>query len=277
MTNISDLWDFGDPVASEERFREAADEAVNGYAKGLALTQLARAQGLQGRFEAARATLEAAKNLIGDEATAALAQYWLELGRVENSSGNASEAMPHFGKALLLAKALGEEYAALDAAHMLAIAAPLEEQPKYGQIALDLLSDAKDERALHWRGPIVNNLGWAYMDLNQPANALPYFRQSLEFRISQGTEAPIRFARYSLGSVLRAVGEFVEALSVLHEALAMGGSVGYVEEEIGECLFSLGRLEEARHFFGEAHAKLLANTDLAESDPARVARILDRA
>ena len=179
--------------------------------------------------------------------------------------------------ALRLAQELGEEYAAVDAAHMLAIAAPLGEQPKYGEAALELARVAKDERARRWVGPIVNNLGWAYMDLNQPANALPYFRESLEFRISQGSEAPIRVARYSLGCVLRAVGELEEALTVLHIALAMAGSAGYVEEEIGECLFALGRADEARPFFAEAHEKLLANTDLAESDPARMARILERA
>ena len=276
-TNVFDLWDFGDPAASEERFRDAADGATNDEVEGLALTQLARAQGLQNKFDEARATLEIAKNLIGDGGTVAKAQYWLELGRIENSSGNAAAAMPHFANAMLLADALGEAYATLDAAHMLAIAAPLEEQPMYGESALEMLNASSDERAKRWVGPIVNNLGWAYMNLKQPAKALPCFRQSLEFRISQGTETPIRIARYALGCVLRAVGENDEALSVLHEALGMGGSVGYIEEEIGECLCALGREEEARPFFAQAHTKLSSKTDLSESDPARLARLLDRA
>jgi tetratricopeptide (TPR) repeat protein len=274
--NIFDLWDFGDAAASEERFREAADEAADDEAEGLALTQLARAQGLQGKFEQARESLAHAKRLIGDEGSAADVQYFLELGRVENSSGNAPAAMPHFAEALRLAQALNADYAALDAAHMVAIASPPELQVKNGLKALELARACKDDKAKRWIGPIVNNLGWSYMDLNQPAEALPYFRESLEFRITQGTEAPIRMARYSLGCVLRTLGELQEALAVQREALAMGGSVGYIEEEIGECLFALGQPEEARSFFAEAHAKLSANTDLATSEPERMARILQR-
>ncbi|MHB8634952.1 MAG: tetratricopeptide repeat protein [Fimbriimonadaceae bacterium] len=275
--NPFDLWDFGDPAASEAHFRDAADAASTDDEEGLLLTQVARAQGLQGKFDEARQTLDHALRLIGDTDSAAGVQYALELGRVENSSGRRAAAMPHFAEALRLAQALGTDYAAADAAHMLAIAADLEEQPNYGKAALAVAKAAKDERARRWIGPILNNLGWSYVDMGQPDLALPYFEESLQFRISQGASGPIRTARYALGCALRACGSFEAALRAQLAALEMGGSAGYIEEEIGECLVALSRAEEARPFFAAAHEKLSANTDLSVSDPGRLARILNRA
>lgn len=275
MDNLFDLWDFGDAVASETRFREAVDSAHNDEDRALAMTQVARAQGLQGDFEGARETLANADRLLLNESIAR-AQYWVEIGRVENTSGNPNGALPHFAKSLAMASALQAEYLTIDAAHMLAIAAPLEEQPMYGEQALRLARAARDERAKRWVGPIVNNLGWTYMDLKQPKQALPYFKESVEFRISQGAEAPIRMARYSLGCVLRAAGDVDEALAELRIAEAMGGSIGFIEEEIGECLCDLNRHEEAKTYFAEAHRLLSSNTDLATTEPERIERLKNR-
>lgn len=276
MSNLFDLWDFGDPSASEERFREAAEAAASDEERALALTQIARAQGLQGRFEAARETLAAADQLLVDESLAR-AQYWIELGRVENSCGNGAAGMPHFARCMAMAQALGGEYLAVDAAHMLAIAAPLEAQPTYAEQALRLARASVDERARRWIGPITNNLGWSCIELGQPERALSYFRESLEFRLTQGAEAPIRVARYTVGHALRVLGRFDEALAELRHAEAIGGSVGYVEEEIAECLAALGHDEEARQYFAKAYTMLKAQTDLETSEPDRLERIKERA
>ena len=48
---IDRLWDFSDPAASEERFREAADDDEHpAHVRAVMTTQLARALGIQGRF-----------------------------------------------------------------------------------------------------------------------------------------------------------------------------------------------------------------------------------
>ena len=52
-----DLWDFDDPVASEARFREAARQALS-PARQVLLSQVARALGLQQRYDEAHAVLE---------------------------------------------------------------------------------------------------------------------------------------------------------------------------------------------------------------------------
>src|SRR5580765_3893156 len=53
------LWDFGDPVGSETRFRQRLSDMPPGsHAAEELRTQLARAMGLQGRFEEAAAQLD---------------------------------------------------------------------------------------------------------------------------------------------------------------------------------------------------------------------------
>ena len=58
---IDRLWDFSDPAASEERFREAADDDEHaGHVRAVMATQLARALGIQGRWAEAFEVLDAA-------------------------------------------------------------------------------------------------------------------------------------------------------------------------------------------------------------------------
>jgi hypothetical protein len=63
---------------------------------------------------------------------------------------------------------------------------------------------------------------------------------------------------------------------VLNEALAMGGSIGFIEEELAECLFSLGKTVQAKPLFQAAYNKLKANTNLGEREPERLSRLLER-
>ena len=57
MIDPGQLWDFDDPAASERRFRRAAS-ATQGPDRLVPLTQLARALGLQERYDEAHAVLD---------------------------------------------------------------------------------------------------------------------------------------------------------------------------------------------------------------------------
>jgi tetratricopeptide (TPR) repeat protein len=119
FTELRALWDFNDPAASERLFDSLLEAGIEDRA--VVLTQKARAQGLQRRFDDARATLALARAFIEDEDSEAGVAYWIELGRLKNSMGNAMQARQHFQKALMYARWSGQECLEVDAAHMLGI------------------------------------------------------------------------------------------------------------------------------------------------------------
>ena len=58
MIDPTPLWDFDDPAGSEQRFRAAADGST-GEDRDVLLTQVARALGLQERYDEGHAVLDA--------------------------------------------------------------------------------------------------------------------------------------------------------------------------------------------------------------------------
>src|SRR3954454_2828538 len=121
MIDPRPLWDFDDPVASGERFLDAAEHAVEPDRTSW-LTQYVRALGLQEKSAEPTKVLDALHSDAPESAT----YLALERGRVLRSSGRVEEARPHFDRAAALAEAGGLEVLHVDALHMVALAAPEE-------------------------------------------------------------------------------------------------------------------------------------------------------
>jgi len=121
------LWDYQRPEGTEAAFRALLPEAERGPDRSYhlqLLTQIARAQGLQRRFDAAHETLDVVEARLGDAPLVARLRYLLERGRVFNSSAAPDSARPLFQQAWDLSGAAPEvAFYAVDAAHMLAIVA----------------------------------------------------------------------------------------------------------------------------------------------------------
>src|SRR5215831_16445139 len=113
-------WDFDHPAASEAKFREeAAALPADSTARLELMTQIARAQGLQRQFPEAHLTLDQVQpNLRGHPPRLSI-RYLLERGRVYNTSHHPDRAVPLFRAALDQARGAGEDFLAIDAAHML--------------------------------------------------------------------------------------------------------------------------------------------------------------
>jgi len=272
------LWDYGDPAGSEARFRAllpAASDRPDLHAE--LLTQIARAQGLQRRFDDAHRTLDAVETMVAG--TRSRARYLLERGRVFNSSGQPERARPYFEAALTLTEGEpAEAYYAIDAAHMLAIVAPPEEQLDWNRRALALAEGAADARARRWRGSLLNNIGWTYHAQGEYTAALDYLERALQARREEGGAEGIRVARWCVARVRRDLGQVEAALAeqralwAEHEASEQPS--GYVAEEIGECLRRLGDEAAARPYFALAHAELSRDPWLVANEPARLERLL---
>ena len=217
---------------------------------------MARAVGLQRRFDEARALLDEAVLLLPEAGAVAVIRYQLESGRVHNSAGDSAAAIPHFKRAWKAARAAAEDGYAVDAAHMLAIAAETgEETLAWNERALELAEASEDERARRWRAALLNNLGWARHDGGDYEAALSLFERALFERAlaerqKHGPNRETRIARWCVARCLRSLGRLEEALAQQHELLAeevaAGEAAGFTWEEIGECLLALGRDAEAR-------------------------------
>jgi tetratricopeptide (TPR) repeat protein len=196
------------------------------------MTQVARAFGLQGKFDQAGAILA---DLPTEPAELAV-RSMLEMGRVANSRGNPAEARDLFEPAFAAASDRGFEHLAVDALHMLAIVAPAPEQEALNRQALELAVGASDPRARDWRASLLNNLGWAIFERRDHLAALAVFEDALAARIEQGKAGNIQVARWCVARTLRALGRFDEALAIQQslaaEHAAAGTSDPYVNEEL---------------------------------------------
>ncbi len=279
--DFDQLWDYNDPAASEQRFRELLPVLRERGLESLRaqlLTQIARALGLQRRFDEARAVLAEAAELLADAGELARIRWLLETGRCHNSAGAAEHALPRFREAWELACAADEDFHAVDAAHMLAIAEPLaEDRLAWTQRALALSEASGDGRVAKWPGSLHNNIGWTFHEQGDFERALGHFRQALVWRERQGAIDTIRIARWCIARCLRSLGRVEEALAMqqalLAEYEAEGAQSGFTCEELGECLLSLGRGDEARPWLALAHEQLAQDPWLQAEEPERLARL----
>jgi tetratricopeptide (TPR) repeat protein len=277
-TNIDQLWDYNQPEESEKRFRQAlAAATVHTPIYGELLTQIARAQGLQRKFAEAHQTLDEAQALLGDQPPRNWLRYLLERGRVFNSSKQPAQARPLFLEAWEQARDAGEDFYAVDAAHMLGIVEPPDQQLLWNHKALEVAEQSADPRAQQWLGSLYNNIGWTYHDLQREEEALAIFQKALAWRAARNQPRETRIAKWCVARILRALNRVEEALAIqqalLKELENASETDGYVDEELGECLLPLNRLDEAQSHFAAAYQILAQDPWLAENEAARLERL----
>ena len=277
------LWNFADPAQSEARFRaEALRQAAGSREAAEATTQIARAQGLQQKFDAADATLDGVSHSLDTQPARVRVRYLLERGRRDNSSGRTAKATRWFEQALTASQndALpGAAYYRVDALHMLAIAAPPAQAIEWHRKALDAANGATDARTRGWRGSLLNNLGWTLHDRGDYAAALDCWREALVAREAMGNVDLVRIARWTVARGLRSLGRLDEAESMQRalasELASIGTPDGYVFEELAEIALARGDRAAAQPWAAQAVAILAKDKDLQASDTARLARLAD--
>jgi tetratricopeptide (TPR) repeat protein len=203
------------------------------------LTQLARVEGLRGRF--------AEGDRLLDEAAAlrTTPRVELERGRLRRSAGDPGAALRLFETAYAAALETGDEYLAADSAHMAALASPDPDGMRvWTQRGVELAE--RSEHAAYWLGPLLNNLGWAQYEAGDYDEALMTFSQALAAR-ERDPDRPyeIEIARYAVAKVLLALGRPAEAVELLERAVSWAEGAGirdrWFDEALAEANAALGR------------------------------------
>ncbi|MXY96675.1 MAG: tetratricopeptide repeat protein [Acidimicrobiia bacterium] len=290
MSNLPDfdkLWDYNDPEQTEKAFQDllpAAERVGNHDYHAQLLTQIARTHSLRRQFVEAHRILDEAETLIvnidnpsNDPTQTSRVRLLLERGRAFNSAGDTDSARPLFKEAWELARKAGEDYHAVDAAHMLGICEPADASLMWNNRAMEAAEASDDPHAKDWLGPLYNNTGWTYHDEGEYEKALELFEKGLAWRNERDNPQATRIAKWTVGRAKRSLGHTEEALamqqSLLKEHEATGTSDGYVFEEVAECLFALGRPDEARPHFDRAYQELSKDGWLVDNESERMGRL----
>ncbi len=280
---IDTLWNYQKPEDTAQKFRELlvrVRQAGNKSYEAELLSQLARTQSLQHNFEQALEILGELKEMLTAEMSIPKIRYHLERGRTYNSSNKKAEASEQFLLAFELAKVHNEDYYLVDAAHMLGISEPGESQLKWNLKAMELAEASQNERARKWLGPLYNNIGWTYHDMDNYEKALELFEKSLNWRLEQKDHRGAEIAKWTIARTYRSLGQIERALQsqmdLAAEKQAAGSDPsGYVFEEIAECLLLQEKAEEAKPYFRQAYELLSKDKWLQANEAERLQRLAD--
>lgn len=221
---LDELWDFADPAASAQRFRA---ESAEDPARSELETQVARAFGLEGDFTAGNAVLDAI------ESTEAVVEIRiaLERGRLLNSSGRPGDAIEYFTAALETAVEHGEDFLAVDAAHMLGIVQP-ERSAEWTSRGIRIVEATTDDRTKRWGIALHNNRGWALHDEEHFDEALAEFELADAAAKARGNNEQQHVAQWAIARCLRSLGRIPEALAIQEQLFTAQPDDEYVVEEL---------------------------------------------
>ena len=204
LPDFDEWWNFSNPVETESKFDALLPEAQASGDKAYwaeLLTQSARTQGLQQKFDEAHETLDLADGMITEEMKRPRVRSLLERGRTIKSSGKRQESIAKFQEAFELAQQSQLEYHAIDAAHMLGIVHEGEVALNWTEKALELAELATEPRAHKWRGTLYNNLGWTYHELKRHHDALKMFEHSLAVETERDNQRFSAIAKWSIAKM----------------------------------------------------------------------------
>ncbi|WFC15030.1 tetratricopeptide repeat protein [Aeromonas salmonicida] len=272
-------WNYQDPAASALRFNTLLPEARTTdlqYELEL-LTQIARTHSLQRQFAEAHQLLDDIELRLTEATPRARLRVLLERGRTFNSAGDKATARTLFEQAWQLGLKIKELYLAIDAAHMIAIAAPLEEQSRWHQLAMELAERSQDKQVRGWLATLYNNQGWTLFELGRFDEARVFQQKCLAWHEQHNNTAKAFIARWSLARLTRAQGLHEQALTELKQLqvdMAEAGEPedGYLFEELGENALVLDD-PAAAEYFSRAWFLLSQDRWFKANEAERLARL----
>ena len=279
------LWDFQQPQNTQQRLLDhlSETEADSTVAYQLEVqTQVARTLGLQMEYAAAHQLLDHIQSELTKANPRTKIYYLLERGRVYNSAGEKKPAVEVFEQAWKLAVDSKEDPLAMDAAHMVAIAAEPQIALTWSEQAMALAEQSDNPLVTKWLGPLYNNTGWTHDEQGNYEQAMELFQKGLQFQLAQGWTSETVTAWWTVAHTQRMLELFEESLTTLEEVVRRWRELGqktdgYVWEEQAECLLALGKTEQAQLHFRSAWELLSKDDWLVANEPIRIQRLHSQA
>jgi len=275
---LDSLWSFDKPDESQSRFRaELARWPADSPQHAEVRTQIARTNSLRRQFDEANAMLDSVEATLATMPAHVRVRYLLERGRTHNSSGSPERAVPLFKQALDLAECNADPFYAIDAAHMLGIAAPPAERLDWNLKALAMTEQTADARSKRWLASLYNNIGYTYQERGDFATALAYYRKALPAYEARGDPASVRVAHWMIARAQRSLGQLDEAEKTQRGLLAdyekLREPDGYVYEELAEIALARGDAAAAKPWAAKAYELLSADKGFVASNGERLAHL----
>jgi len=282
--DIDGYWASDDLAATEATIRSMlpADLAGDWSPTALdAVTQLVRAQNLQGKSVEAKETLELARKLIMaiDPAKRVRLEIRLilEEGRHLCLSMMPAKAQAHFNQAWTMATEANEVFLAIEAAVMLSISQPPKSQNEWLQRAIQLAEKTDVAQAKLWLAQLYLMDGWHAYDFRRFEDALRSFNLALARPRDRGEMTDMILIKWCVARALRALGRTQEALEIqkeLYIEVSNAGKLnGYVFLEMAECLQLLNKKDEARGYFEAAYKELSVNGWYSDNKASELSRM----
>jgi len=279
--DIDSFWEYTNPAVSEDRFRTALTSA-HGDERLELLTQIARTYGLRQLFSEAHDVLNQVEEQLTRAGPRPRVRYLLERGRTFNTGGDKEQARVLFVEAWEQAQTTDQEDLAVDAAHMVAITyAGTLDAIAWNQRGLGLARPSQSPKAHALIPAMLNNSAWDLHEMGRFRDALALFEEAQAEWIARCKPEQIQVATWAVARCLRSLERYDEALTIQRaleaDHMAAGSADGYVFEEIAENLAALGKLDEAKPYFGKAVAELRKDDWFVKNEAARLANLTSQA
>jgi len=250
-----------------------------------ALAQVARSHLIQGKKEQGRSWLEKAKALASKKMPMGWSRYLGVRGRFEWKDDQLEEATATFKEMYQFCLSHKLHSRAVDAAHMVAITAPHEEQIVWGKKGIEAAEEGHLE---NWLGPLWNNLGWTFEEMGRYEESLDALLRAREYHWKLGSEHNKLVADWSVGHAYRQLEQLDEASHWLRPILAWAERryvtdpnpdaaewVGHSHRELGQLAIARGEMEEGLGHLRKAEEKL-GEAEMQEWDPEDFQRLRDQ-
>jgi tetratricopeptide (TPR) repeat protein len=242
------------------------------------LTQIARAESVQGKLADAELTLDRAAKLLASMVDVEpRLRFLLERGRLLALRRTPAQARDCFIEVWNEARAQGFAFHAVDAAQMMSVIETPKARSKWTVLALELADQSTDARVHGWRGDLHIALGRYYEGQLQLSKAIECFERAATCFQEKGAGRDVWLARSHVGRSYRLSNRLAEALQIqeaaLRELSRSGADLAMILEEIGECLMALKRAPEAEPFFKRAYDAVAGNEDFIANERARFQRL----